>query len=67
MPIIRIQMAEGRSTAEKTALMKSVTDAVRQAIGVELSTIHVMIQEIPANDIMIAGEPLSDKKARDRV
>ena len=53
-------MAEGRSAAEKTALMKSVTEAVHSAIGAPLPTIHVMIQEIPAADIMVAGKLLTE-------
>ena len=67
MPIIRIQMAEGRSAAEKTALMKSVTDAVHRSIGAPLPTIHVMIQEIPAADIMVAGQVLSEKEDGEKI
>ena len=67
MPIIRIQLAEGRSASEKTALMKSVTDAVHDAIGAPLPTIHVMVQEIPAEDIMIAGKLLTQKDDREKI
>ena len=67
MPIVRIQMAEGRSTEEKTALMKAVTEAIHHTIDAPLSTIHVMIQDIPADDIMVGGESLSITPRKDRV
>jgi 4-oxalocrotonate tautomerase family enzyme len=59
-------MAAGRTTEEKTKLMKAVTDAIYDTVDVPLSAVHVMIQEIPAEDIMVAGQLLSrkDKKSR---
>ena len=59
MPIVRIQLAAGRSPEEKIDLMKSVTDAIHQSIGAPLDTIHVMVQEIPASDIMIGGQTVN--------
>ncbi len=67
MPIIRIQMAKGRSSEEKTRLMKAVTDAVHDAIGAPLPSIHIMIQEIPAEDIMVAGVLLEEKEPKSRI
>ena len=67
MPIVRIQMAKGRSADEKTRLMKAVTDAIHQSIGAPLPTIHVMVQEIPPEDIMIEGRLLSEKDKGSRV
>jgi 4-oxalocrotonate tautomerase len=67
MPIVRIQMAKGRSPEEKTRLMKAVTDAIYESTGAPLPTIHIMIQEIPAEDIMIAGQLLSDKEKGSRI
>lgn len=67
MPIVRIQMAKGRSPEEKKRLMTAVTDAIHHAIGAPLPTIHIMIQEIPAEDIMIAGRLLTEKDEGSRV
>ncbi len=67
MPIIRIQMAKGRSQDEKTRLMKAVTEAVQESIGAPPPTIHIMIQEIPSEDIMIAGQLLSEKETKSRI
>lgn len=60
MPIVRIQIAKGRSKARKQLVMKAVTDAIETSLAVPRSTIHVMMQEIPSEDIMIGGETLPD-------
>ena len=60
MPIVRIQIAKGRSKERKQRVMKAVTDAIEASLEVPRSTIHVMMQEIPNENIMIGGEPLSD-------
>ncbi len=60
MPIVRIQIAKGRSKERKQRVMKAVTDAIETSLLVPRSTIHVMMQEIPGEDIMVGGEPLSD-------
>jgi 4-oxalocrotonate tautomerase len=66
MPIVRIEIAEGRSNEEKTRLMKAVTMAIHDAIGVPLSTIHIMLKESPGEHIMIGGELLPPKEPRDK-
>ena len=59
MPIVRIQMVKGRTAEEKKRLMAAVTDAIHRTIDVPLPTIHIMVQEISAENIMIAGELLT--------
>lgn len=60
-------MAKGRSKEEKTRLMAAVTEAIHQSIGAPLPSIHVMIQEIPAEDIMVAGRLISEKDEGSRI
>ena len=67
MPIVRIQLAEGRSSDEKNVLMNAVTEAIHHSIDAPLSSIHVMIQEIPAEDIMVGGRTLSLTPKKDRI
>ena len=59
MPIVRIQIATGHTKEQKKKLLESVTHAIKESMGVPLSTIHVMLQEIPSEDIMIGGALLS--------
>ena len=67
MPIVRIQMAKGRSAEEKTRLMAAVTEAIHQTIGAPLPTIHIMIQDVPPEDIMVAGRLLTEKDEGSRL
>lgn len=60
-------MAAGRTREEKTKLMKAVTEAIHNTVKVPLSAVHVMIQEIPAEDIMVAGQLLSEKDKASRL
>ena len=67
MPIVRIEMAEGRSREEKEKLLTAVTDAIHKAIGAPLPTIHIMLKEVADDHIMIGGELLSEKPSREKV
>jgi 4-oxalocrotonate tautomerase len=62
MPIVEIHMLEGRSDEQKKALLDSVTDAVRDSLGVPLTSIRIWIQEFSPKDYMIAGEIYADRK-----
>ena len=61
MPIVRIQMVEGRSAEQKTKLMKAVTEAIHTSIGAPLSSIHVLIQDLRAENVMVAGRLVSQR------
>lgn len=67
MPIVRIEMAEGRSAEDKKRLMESVTAAIHESIGAPLPTIHIMLKESPPEHIMIAGEQLTLKPLAEKV
>jgi 4-oxalocrotonate tautomerase len=62
MPIVEIHMLEGRSDEQKKALLDSVTDAVRDSLGVPLTSIRIWIQEFSPKDYMVAGEIYADRK-----
>jgi len=62
MPFVEIHMLEGRTDAQKKALLDGVTDAVRDSLGVPLTSIRVWIQEFSPKDFMVAGELYSDRE-----
>lgn len=47
MPIININMMEGRTTEQKEALIKAVAEAVMTSIGAPEENIRVLIDEYP--------------------
>ncbi len=64
MPLVNIQMAAGRTPAQKAALMGAITDAMVEHIGAPRESVRVWINEFASTDFMAAGEVLADKQAR---
>ncbi len=55
MPLIQINMLEGRTPEQKKALLSAVTDAVETSIGVSRSSIRVWVTEFSGEDYMAEG------------
>jgi len=62
MPLVEIHMLEGRTDEQKKALLDGVTEAIRDSLGVPLTSIRVWIQEFSSKDFMIAGELYAGRK-----
>lgn len=56
MPIVNIQIMEGRDEVAKAKLISAVTEAVSAAIGAPRDAVRVLIQEVPKSNWGIAGE-----------
>jgi 4-oxalocrotonate tautomerase len=65
MPLIQVSMAEGRSTAQKKALLEAITAAVHDSIGAPVESIRVWVHEFPPTDYIAGGEVLADRRARE--
>ncbi len=57
MPFVTIMMIEGRPAEAKRALIREVTDAVQHSLQVSRESIRVILQELPAANWGVAGEP----------
>jgi 4-oxalocrotonate tautomerase len=55
MPVIIINMLEGRSAEKKRKLLRKVTDAVVEALEVEPESVRIIINEIPKENFAVAG------------
>ena len=64
MPLVNVQMAEGRTPEQKKALMEAITAAMEEHIGAPRASVRVWINEFPNTDFMAGGELLADKQAR---
>jgi 4-oxalocrotonate tautomerase len=62
MPVITIQMAEGRSTEQKRIVARDITKTVASTFGVDPAAIIVLFQELPRESIAKNGELISDEK-----
>ncbi|WP_417500238.1 2-hydroxymuconate tautomerase [Methylophaga sp.] len=56
MPIVQVNIMEGRSEQQKERLIKEVTDAVHRSIGAPVETIRVLITEMPSCHWGIGGK-----------
>lgn len=56
MPIITVQMMEGRSLEQKASLIAELTEATNRAVGAPVESVRVILQEIPKTDFGIGGK-----------
>ncbi|WP_169543436.1 2-hydroxymuconate tautomerase [Sneathiella aquimaris] len=61
MPMIRVEMFAGRSAEQKKTLIKSLTKATSEAIGVSEASVDVVITEVAKENWGLGGEPASEK------
>jgi len=47
VPVVTVEMWEGRSLDQKRALVRAITDAMVQHAGAKPDHLHVIIHEIP--------------------
>lgn len=64
MPLIQINILEGRSPEKKEKLIKEVSHLVAETLESPIETVRVLINEMPAEHWGIAGE--SVKKRREQ-
>ncbi|MCK6163014.1 4-oxalocrotonate tautomerase [Bacillus pumilus] len=60
MPIVTVQMLEGRTDEQKRALVEKVTDAVVETTGAVAEKVSVIIEEMKKEHYAVAGKRISD-------
>jgi 4-oxalocrotonate tautomerase len=64
MPVVIINMLEGRTKKMKRDLIKKVTDAVVESLGVSPDSVRVIINEVPRENFAVAGLPIEEYRKR---
>lgn len=64
MPIVQIQLIEGRNGDQKEKLIKEVTDACVSALDCKPETVRILLSDVATQDFGVAG--ISVKKKRDQ-
>jgi 4-oxalocrotonate tautomerase len=59
MPIVQISMIAGRTPEKKEQLMKKVTDAIVEVLQIQADQVHIVINDVPKENIGDGGVPLS--------
>jgi 4-oxalocrotonate tautomerase len=63
MPEITINMAEGRTEAQKTGMMRDITQALVTHLGVDPEVVVIQINEAPLAHKMKGGKTFVERKA----
>ena len=63
MPIVTINILEGRTKEQKTNLIKNVSSAVIETLTVPSESVRVIINEMPFENYGIAGLPVLEYRA----
>lgn len=61
MPIINVQMMEGRPPEKIEEVIKNITDTVAETLGSPKENIRVLVTEIPKTHWGIAGVSVAQK------
>jgi 4-oxalocrotonate tautomerase len=67
MPVVRIEMYEGRSMDQKRELVRGVTDVVARVTGNDPESVHVIIEEVKPEHWSIGGLLGPDRRKRSTV
>jgi len=55
MPVVTVELWEGRTVEQKRALCKAITDAMVEHAGARPDGLHVIIHEVPRENWARAG------------
>jgi 4-oxalocrotonate tautomerase len=61
MPIINVEMLEGRTVDQKRLLAHELTDAFVRSCGGDTANVRVLIREVAPDDWAIGGTLVADR------
>ncbi len=60
MPIVQVELLEGRSIEQKRAMVREVTTAICQSLGVGPESVSVIIRDMPRHNFARGGQLASE-------
>lgn len=57
MPFVHVEMFEGRTTEQKAAIAKEITDTITKHAGAPRDAVKVIFRDMLEGDFYEAGEP----------
>jgi 4-oxalocrotonate tautomerase len=61
MPIIQVNLIEGRTTDQKRTLVAEVTQAVVKSLNCKPEDVRIMLNDMAKHDYAVAGVLVADK------
>ena len=65
MPIIQLNLAEGRTVEQRAAAMAAITEAVVRTLDVRPEQVRIQINEVSPDNFAIGGETWTMRVARE--
>ena len=62
MPLIQINLLEGRPPEKITELIRNITDTAAETLGAPKESVRVLVNEMPKTHWGIGGKPASEVK-----
>ncbi|MCQ6279241.1 4-oxalocrotonate tautomerase [Bacillus sp. EB600] len=62
MPLIQVNIMEGRPPEKIKALIENITDTVVETLDAPKQSVRVLVNEMPKTHWGIAGVPASERK-----
>ncbi|WP_283770151.1 4-oxalocrotonate tautomerase [Variovorax sp. PCZ-1] len=62
MPTLKVEMMEGRTPEQKTALVKALTQAVVDSLGSKPESVDILIYDIPRQNWATGGIQWSERQ-----
>ena len=56
MPMVVVRLVEGRTTEQKRAMVRAVTDALTSTIGCQRKNVHVLLEEMDSMNWGVGGK-----------
>jgi 4-oxalocrotonate tautomerase len=63
MPIVRVEILEGRTAERKAELIRRVTAAVVDTLEVRAEQVRVLLYELPAEHWAVGGQSMAERQA----
>jgi 4-oxalocrotonate tautomerase len=64
MPTVQISLLPGRTPEKKEELIKNVTHAIADTLQIPKERVHILLYELPKENIAHGGVPLSKVDSR---
>ena len=64
MPVIRIDMMEGRTQDQKRGIVKEITETMTRIAGTKPEDVRIIIVDHPRGNLAAAGQLLIDNPTR---
>jgi len=62
MPVVEIHMLEGRTLEQKRQLVKLLTEALVESLGVKAEDVTILIDDVLRHNASVGGKLASDEK-----